>query len=141
VGHPGDNTPCRRTERSAGPGDGKPATQASIMGARLRHAWDDMAQQTARLLKKHRVGRVAIGCPKGILYATPGTQRQNQMTHAFWRAAPDAGAPDGHLGASSLLRSLRSETTRHSRTGILGRRAGEEVKAFSCLQAQSENRE
>jgi transposase len=87
----------------------------------LRHAWEAMARQIAQLLHRHRVGRVVIGWPKGILHATRGTRRQHQMTHAFWRFA-------------QLIECL---TRALERGGIAVERVGERGTSCACCRCGS----
>ena len=62
------------------------------------------------------------------MHETTGTRRYHQMTHAFWSFAQVIEHITLALErSSSILRPLWSETARHSRAGILGLPAAEEV--------------
>lgn len=51
---------------------------------RLQHAWDAMSKAIAGVCRRHTVGRVLIGWPKGILEDVKASRTWNGRLHAFW---------------------------------------------------------
>ena len=54
---------------------------------RLHHAWDAMAKRIAQLCRTHRVGKVVLGWPKGILDAVRANRKWQGRLHGFWSFA------------------------------------------------------
>ena len=55
--------------------------------ARMRHLWDTMAKRIAQTCRRHKVGEVLIGWPKGILDDVRVTAKWNGRLHGFWSFA------------------------------------------------------
>ena len=50
---------------------------------RLAHAIDAMAKRIASVCRRHKVGEVAIGWPKGILLETTAQAKWQRLRHGF----------------------------------------------------------
>jgi transposase len=51
---------------------------------RLRHAVDTMAKRLASACRRHKVGHVLLGWPKGILLETRANPTWQRLRHVFW---------------------------------------------------------
>lgn len=89
--------------------------------SRLQHAWDAMAKRVVSIGKRHKVGKVVIGWPKGILDDGHLSRKWNGLTHGFWSF---------EQMSQRLMLALR-------RAGIVPERVGERGTSSHCPRCGS----
>jgi transposase len=89
--------------------------------SRLQHAWDAMARRVVAICRRHKVGKVVIGWPRGILDDNHLSRKWNGLTHGFWSF---------EQVSQRLMLALR-------RAGIVPERVGERGTSSHCPRCQS----